>query len=335
VSADLLFEKLSAIDVDNPLCSYTRERCERLAPIIDEINALKLEKRALILAHSYVHPDIIYGVADHVGDSYGLAKKAMETKCDIILFPSVRFMAETAKLLNPKKIVIDPNPNGGCSLADSITADQVKLLRLAHPDHTFICYINTTAAVKAECDICVTSSNVNRIVETLPTDKIFFLPDKLMGLNLRRYLSEKGIKKEMLLHDGTCYVHEEFSADEVERMRNQHAGLKVLAHPECKEEVTKLADMVGSTTQITDYVENQPNEGPFLILTECGITSRLQVEHPQAKMVGSCMLCKYMKSNSLEAILHALKNPTDEMVIKLDPAVEERARACVRRMFEI
>ena len=331
MEAEALYEKLKNIDVTNPLCTYTMERCERLVPLIDEINTLKKEKDALILAHSYVHPDIIYTVADHVGDSYGLALKAKGTTKETIVFPAVRFMAETAKILNPRKTVIDPNPNGGCSLADSITGADVRRLRKEYPDHTFVCYINTTAEVKAECDVCVTSSNVNLIIERLPNDKIYFLPDKLMGQNIKNAL---GDKKEIELYDGSCYVHEEFTTSEVDTLRKTHPNLTVLAHPECTEAVIKKADIVGSTSQIVNYAkEHRKDKNPFLILTECGIASRLQVEHPDLKLVGSCMMCRYMKSNSLEGILESLKSPRH--VVEIDPSIQERALACVDAMFTI
>ncbi len=331
-----LYEKLSRIKVDNPLCTYTKERVERLQPFVEEIEALKKEKNAVILAHSYVHPDIIYGVADHVGDSYGLAKLAMETDAEMIVFPAVRFMAETAKLLNPGKTVIDPNPNGGCSLADSITADQVLALREKHPEHTFVCYINTTAAVKAACDVCVTSSNVYSIIENLPTGKVYFLPDRLMGENVQNHLREQGVEKELLVYDGTCYVHEEFTTGEIDLLRNTHPKLSVLAHPECTQEVIEKADVVGSTSQIVNHVkENQNSKNPFLILTECGIASRLQVEHPNLNIVGSCMVCKYMKSNSLEQIARAMKSPSPSQIIEIDPLIQTKACACISQMFKL
>ncbi|MCB1109676.1 MAG: quinolinate synthase NadA [Chlamydiia bacterium] len=329
MEADELYDKLKSINVDNPLCTYTRERCERLIPLVNEILALKEEKEALILAHSYVHPDILYTVADHVGDSYGLALEAKETSKQMIVFPAVRFMAETAKILNPEKVVIDPNPNGGCSLAGSITGEEVRRLKEQFPDHTFVCYINTTAEVKAECDVCVTSSNVTKIIKNLPNDKIYFLPDKLMGQNVKNAL---GGAKEIEVYNGSCYVHEEFSCSEVDALRKTYPNLSVLAHPECTESVVQKADVVGSTSQIVNYIkDHESDENPFLILTECGIASRLQVEHPNLQLVGSCMMCKYMKSNSLEGILSALKNP--RQVIEIDPAVQERALACVNAMF--
>ena len=329
MDAETLYQKLKNIKVDNPLCSYTREKCERIIPIVNEIKALKQEKEALILAHSYVHPDILYTVADHVGDSYGLALKAKETSKQTIIFPSVRFMAETAKILNPEKTVIDPNPNGGCSLADSITAHDVRKLREKYPDHTFVCYINTTAEVKAECDVCVTSSNVIEIIKNLPNDQIYFLPDKLMGQNVKNALGEE---KDMLFYDGSCYVHEEFTSSEVDALRKTHPDLYVLAHPECHESVVQKADMVGSTSQIVKHVEDHKNaHHPFLVLTECGITSRLQVENHRLNLVGSCMMCRYMKSNSLEKILESLKNP--KRIIEIDPAIQEKALRCVNAMF--
>lgn len=329
LTAEQLYDKLKHIRVDNPLCNYTLERCERLVPLINEINRLKEQKNAVILAHSYVHPDILYTVADHVGDSYGLAIKAQETAAEMIVFPAVRFMAETAKILNPEKTVIDPNPNGGCTLADSITAEKVQELRKEYPDHTFVCYINTTAAVKAACDICVTSSNVYSIIEGLPNDKIYFLPDKLMGQNVQNAL---GDKKHIELYDGSCYVHEEFTTYEVQSLRKTYPELSVLAHPECTQDVIHEADMVGSTSQIVNYVKEHREENhPFLILTECGITSRLQVEHPELDLVGSCMMCRYMKSNSLQLILNSLKNPSNP--IEIDSAVQDGARACIEAMF--
>jgi len=334
MNAEALYDKLKGINVGNPLCHYTLDRCRRLAPLIEEIEALKKERNAIILAHAYVHPDIIYGVADFVGDSYFLSKKAKETSADWILFPAVRFMAETAKILNPTKTVIDPNPNGKCSLADSIDENQVQALRKRYPDHTFVCYINTTAAVKAACDVCVTSTNAATIVERIENDKILFLPDKLMGENLQAHLRKKGIDKQLVLYDGTCYVHEEFTPEGVELIQKTHPGVQVLAHPECSPAVVEKSTFVGSTSEITDYVaKNHTSANPFLLLTECGIASRMQIEHPKAKFVGSCMLCKYMKSNSLEAILSSLKKPKEEQLIHLDEATRKKALLSIEKMF--
>lgn len=336
ITAEALFEKLNKITTSSPLCNYTYERCQTLTPTINAIAKLKAEKRAVILAHSYVHPDIIYGVADFTGDSYFLAKKAWETEAKVIVFPAVRFMAETAKILNPEKVVIDPNPYGGCSLADSITAEQVAHLRAQYPSHTFICYINTTAAVKALCDICVTSSNAYQILEALPNDKIYFLPDCLMGANLKNYLKEKKIDKELLFYEGTCYVHEHFQAEEALALKQHHPLLTILAHPECKPEVIEVADKTCSTTGMFDYVKkNAQANNPFLLLTECGVSARLQVEVPEARLLGSCVLCKYMKSNSLTAIEQALRDPLPSQIIEIERSTHHAALACLNAMFDL
>ncbi len=333
-TAETLFEKLKHIKSDNPLCSYTFERCERLTPLINDILELKAEKNAIILAHSYVHSDIVYGVADHVGDSYGLAKQAMSAEADTIVFPAVRFMAETAKILNPGKIVIDPNPNGGCSLADSITHEEVLRLRDTYPNHTFVCYINTTAAVKAACDVCVTSTNVYDIIKAIPNDKIYFLPDKLMAQNIRNYLKQNDIDKELLFYTGTCYVHEEFQAEHIDLVRQSHPNVTVIAHPECKPAVVNKADLVDSTTGMLNYVKNNFNpHRTFLILTECGITSRLQAECPGVNIVGTCMMCKYMKSNSLESIKQSLIDPLPSQIIEIEPEIQKRALNALKAMF--
>ncbi|HEX2583237.1 MAG TPA: quinolinate synthase NadA [Chlamydiales bacterium] len=335
LSPESLYERLSKISVSHPLCRYTLERCRSLTPAINRILGLKKEKNAVILAHTYVHPDIVYGVADHVGDSYGLSKAACTTDAQVIVFPSVRFMAETAKILNPEKIVIDPNPKGGCSLADSIDEATVLRLREKHPHHTFVCYVNTTAAVKAACDVCVTSSNVYRILEKIPSDKIYFLPDKYMGENGKNWLKKRGIDKEVLLYPGACYIHEEFEPATIDLIRSEHENAIVIAHPECKPEVIAKADLTGSTTDMQRYVADRSSlKRPFLLLTECGVASRINAELPEAHIVGGCSLCKYMRSNSLSSIEEALANPTPSQVIEIEPRIRERAVKTLERMFE-
>ncbi len=335
MTPESLYEKLSKIIVDHPLCRYSLEKCRSLAPSINRILELKQEKNAVILAHTYVHPDIVYGVADHVGDSYALSKAACQTTADTIVFPSVRFMAETAKILNPDKTVIDPNPNGGCSLADSIDEKTVLRLRDKHPHHTFVCYINTTAAVKAASDICVTSSNVYRILEKIPNDKIYFLPDQYMGENAKNWLKKRGIEKEILVYPGSCYVHEEFEPEAIDLLRMQHENAIVIAHPECKPEVIAKADMIGSTSDMQKFVEErQVEKRPFLLLTECGVASRVNAEVPEARLVGGCTLCKYMRSNSLAAIEEALENPKPHQLIDIEPSIRKRAAKTLERMFE-
>ena len=333
VTAEKLYEKLKAIHVGNPICQFTKENCELLLPAIERIEKLKHEKNAIILAHNYVAPQIFYSVADYTGDSYGLSKKAKESDADVIVFAAVRFMAETAKILNPKKIVLDPNPNGGCSLADGITNTDVINLRQQFPDHTFVCYINTTASVKAECDVCVTSSNVYKIIEKIPNDKIYFLPDKLMGENVIQNLKKKGVKKNIELWEGTCYVHEEYQPENIDQVRKNFNGIEVLVHPECSSAVVNKADYIGSTSQMLNHVRKSDRDS-FFLLTECGLTGVLQSEFPQKTFAGGCTMCKYMKSNSLEDILNVLENPSPQNIIKINLDTQKRALKCVNRMFD-
>jgi quinolinate synthase len=306
---------------------------QEIAALIEEINFLKKTQNAVILAHTYVKPEIIYGVADFVGDSYGLSKDAMSTKADKIIFVAVRFMAETAKVLNPEKEVLLPTPEDGCTLSDCINATQVRRLRKKYPDYTFVCYINTTVAVKAECDVCVTSANVNKVVSNIPNDKIYFLPDKFMAQNLIQDLHSKGLKKDVKYFNGTCYVHEEFTVQEVEQARQDFPGVKVIAHPECKPEVCQKADLIGSTSQMFDYIKKSP-ETTFLLLTECGLAARIQHEFPDKMMVGPCRTCKYMKSNTLEEVLRVLKNPTPRDRITIAKRTSQKALKCINAMFQ-
>lgn len=332
-TAQDLYEKLKNIRVGSPLCEFTLERCERLLPAIRRIEELKKEKNAIILAHNYVAPEIVYGVADHVGDSYGLSKKARESDADVIVFSAVRFMAETAKILNPGKTVIDPNPNGGCSLADGIREADVKRLRKEYPGYAFVCYINTTAHVKAQCDVCVTSSNVYDIIEKIDNENIYFLPDKLMGQNVIQYLKEKGVKKNIAVYEGTCYVHEEYEPESIDFARRNFEGVEVLAHPECHPGVVEKADYIGSTSGMLDHVRKSSGK-TFILLTECGLTGILQSEFPDKKFVGTCTMCKYMKSNSLDNIVRALEDPRPQNVIEIPADVLQKARRTIDRMFE-
>jgi len=333
ITVEQLYKKLKPIKVGSPLCEFTLEHCQRIHPVINRIEELKQEKNAIILAHNYVAPEILYGVADHTGDSYGLAKIARDSDAEAIVFPAVRFMAETAKILNPNKTVIDPNPDGGCSLADGISAADVRRLRKEFPDHTFVCYINTTAEVKALCDVCVTSSNVYHIVETIENDNIYFLPDKLMAMNVIQYLKDKGVEKNISWYDGTCYVHEEYAPDAIDFIRTNNPNVDVLVHPECQPAVVQKADYVGSTTNMLDHVRTSSCD-TFFLLTECGLTGILQSEFPEKRFVGSCTMCKYMKANSLQDILQALENPRPDQIIELSLDVRQNALRCVERMFE-
>ncbi len=334
ISSQYFYDKLSKINPGACVYKYTLPKCEEFVPLINKINEIKKEKNAVVLAHSYVNPEIVYGVADFVGDSYGLSRDAKQTDADIIVFAAVKFMAETAKILNPGKEVLVPSKFNGCSLADSITGQDVRSLKEQYPGYSFICYINTTAEVKAECDACVTSSNVYDIIERFPSDRIYFLPDKLMGLNIIEEMNNRGVNKDIKLWKGTCYVHEDYNPEMIYRMKFQYDNLKVLSHPECSPGVLQQSDFVGSTSQLLKYMDSSPNDNTYLMLTECGITSRLQVEYPGKKIVGSCTLCKYMRSNTLEDILRVLTNPRDEDRITLNSSTRQKANTCVEAMFK-
>lgn len=332
ITAEQLHETLRNIKVGGSVCHYSLKKCEEFVPLINEIRELKEEKNAVILVHSYVTPEIIYGVGDYVGDSYALSKNAMQTDADVIVFAAVRFMGETAKILNPQKEVLIPAPLDGCTLADAISAERVRALRQEFPDYTFVCYVNTTAEVKAECDVCVTSANVYKVVEAIPHEKIYFLPDRLMGQNLANEMRRRGVKKDIRYFNGTCYVHEEYGEEQIFRIRTEYPNVKVVSHPECKPAVCEQSDFVGSTSQMINYMmETESKE--FLMLTECGLSSRLQKEFPDKRLVGTCTLCRYMKSNTLEDVLRVLKNPAprDRVLIRED--IRQKAARCVEAMF--
>lgn len=331
--ADRLFRRLATVD-----CSvekkWTYERCLAVAPLTLEILRLKEETDTVILAHSYVEPEIIYGVADFTGDSYKLSRDAQQARAGRILFSGVVFMAETAKILNPEAEVIVPDRGSGCSLADSLSGDQLRLLKAQYPDAAVVCYINCNADVKAESDVCVTSSNVYDIVARLPQARILFVPDRLMGENIRVELRRRGIAKEVLTSDGTCIVHDRFTGDIIDEARRRFPGLRVVSHPECELEVTARSDFVGSTGAMIRYVKQ--TEAPyFMMLTECGLVSRLEVENPEKRFIASCKLCPYMKLNTLEKIRDALRAPRADQVITLPDDIRRRARASIDRMFAL
>jgi quinolinate synthase len=322
VEADRLHVKLS-------LVGWSLPECELIAPLTMEINRLKQVQNAVILAHSYMTPDIIYGVADFVSDSLALSQAASTTPAEKIVFAGVRFMAETAKILSPGKTVIHPAPDAGCSLADSITPADVRALREQHPGVPVVCYVNTSAEVKAESDACCTSANSLAIVESMPGDRVIFIPDKFMAANLRPLTS-----KEIIGWDGTCIVHENFRAPEAAAFRKQYPEAKLLAHTECPPEVVEQADMAGSTSGMEKYIEQHPETKSFMLATECGMTDKLKVQFPDRTFVGSCVLCPYMKKLELRNILQSMQNPTEEQVITLDPEVIRRARHAIDRMIE-
>lgn len=318
---DRLYEKLQQVD-------WSIDECEVYAPMTLEINRLKKEQDAIILAHTYQTPDIIYGVADFVGDSYGLSKIAAEHPAKKIIFCSVLFMGETAKILSPDKDVLVPS-RAGCSLADSITAEDVKKLKEEHPGVPVACYVNTSAAVKAESDVCVTSSNVLKIIEALPGNKVIFIPDKYMADYIRR-----SSKKKIISWEGACIVHEEFTKEHIEAIREQYPEVEILVHPECTASVIEQADFVGSTSQIIEHVEKTQKD-QYMVVSECGLSDRIKAEQPGKKIVGACSLCPYMKHIQLKDILRTLKDPRDDQMISIPQETLERAKESLDKMFEM
>ena len=275
--AERLLRSLMHVGCDPRGRTWNLDTCRSIAPLTLEINRLKKEKGAVILAHSYVEPEIIYGVADFRGDSYFLSLKARDARARMIVFAGVVFMAETAKILSPEAQVVVPDRQSGCSLADSLTGDQLRKLKALYSDATVVCYINSTADVKAESDVCVTSGNVYPIVENLPARRILFVPDRLMGQNLRAELKRRGVDKEIITSDGTCMVHDQFSPADIAEARGRFPGLKVVSHPECTPEVAAVSDFVGSTGAMMSYVRST-GAPYYLMLTECGLVGRLEVE---------------------------------------------------------
>ncbi|MFT4133375.1 quinolinate synthase NadA [Labrys sp. (in: a-proteobacteria)] len=294
---------------------------------VDAILALKRERNAVILAHNYQTPEIFHCVADVVGDSLALARKAVATDADIIVLAGVHFMAETAKLLNPDKTVLIPDLGAGCSLADSITPEDVRLMRASYPGVPIVTYVNTSAAVKAESDVCCTSGNARRIVEKLGVPRVIMLPDEYLARNIA---AETDV--EIIAWKGHCEVHERFSPAEVRQLREDHPGVVVLAHPECPPEVVAEADFSGSTALMSDYVaEHRPAR--VVLLTECSMSDNVAVQHPTVDFVRPCNLCPHMKRITLANIRKALETGQHEVTI--DPAVAAPARRAVERMLEL
>jgi len=294
---------------------------------IDAIQALKRARNAVILAHNYQTPEIFHCVADIVGDSLALARQATKVDADVIVLAGVHFMAETAKLLNPDKTVLIPDLEAGCSLASSITPADVRLLRERYPGVPVVTYVNTSAAVKAESDICCTSSNARKIVESLGVDKVILLPDEYLAQNVA---ADTGVK--IIAWSGHCEVHERFNAAEIRSLREQHAGVVVLAHPECPPEVVAEADFAGSTAAMVDYVAAK-KPARVVLVTECSMSDNVAIQHPDLEFVRPCNLCPHMKRITLPKIRQALATMVYEVTI--EPAVAHRARQAVERMLAI
>lgn len=313
---------------------WTYEDCLAAAPYTLAINRFKKEQNAVILAHSYTTPDLVYGVADFRGDSYELALKARDSSADVIVFAGVWFMAETAKIINPGKKVLIPAGRAGCTLADSMTGEDMKKLRAEHPGVPALCYINSSAEVKAQCDSCVTSGNVFDIAQKIPRNELIFVPDMLMAQNLEAELKRRGTPKTIISSGGSCCVHDKYRPEHVEKLRADHPGICVLAHPECPIEVCELCDYVGSTKGMASYVAASDAK-TFGMLTEFGLVNRLEAEHPDKTFVWPFGVCSYMKRNSLINTLEALIDPRPDQVVEVDPAVAQAAKKSIDKMFEL
>lgn len=298
-----------------------------MAEDVDAILRLKRERNAVILAHNYMTPEIFHGVSDIVGDSLALAREAIDVEADVIVLAGVHFMAETAKLLNPNKTVLIPDLRSGCSLAESITAEDVRALRAANPGVPVVTYVNTSAAVKAESDICCTSGNAVEIIESLGVPKVIMIPDRFLAANIAR---KTGV--EVITHPGACEVHERFTPADIADIRQKWAGVTVLAHPECPPEVVDAADYAGSTAQMVNFVGTEHPKRVALI-TECSMSDNVAQQFPDTEFVRPCNLCPHMKRNTLAAIRHSLETMTNEVTVAEDVAV--RARAAVERMLEV
>ena len=297
------------------------------APLIKAINELKKERHAVILAHNYMTPEIFHCVADFRGDSLQLAKEAARTDAKVIVQAGVHFMAETSKLLSPDKTVLIPDMRAGCSLAASITADDVRMLREAYPGVPIVTYVNTSAAVKAECDITCTSSNAVKVVESLNAPRVLCIPDQYLAKWVQTQT-----KVEIITWKGACEVHERFTGEELDRLRKDDPGLKIIAHPECPPDVIAASDFTGSTSAMINWVKDKRPKKVVLV-TECSMASNVAVEVPDVEFVRPCNLCPHMKRISLENIYDSLLHLQYEVTI--DPGVADRARRAVERMVNL
>ena len=297
------------------------------APYIKAINELKRERNAVILAHNYQTPEIFHGVADIVGDSLQLARKATEVEADIIVQCGVHFMAETSKLLNPEKTILIPDSRAGCSLAASITGADVRLLKQRYPGVPVVTYVNSSADVKAETDVCCTSSNAVQIVESLGVDRVIFLPDEYLGKDVATQT-----KVKLILWKGHCEVHERFTGEELRAYREADPTVQIIAHPECPPDVLAEADFTGSTAHMIDWVKTR-KPARVVMVTECSMASNVSAEVPDVDFIKPCNLCPHMKRITLPKILDSLLNLTEEVTI--DPAIADRARASVERMIAL
>jgi quinolinate synthase len=319
ISTDPIFNKISKV--------VPEVEWKVHAPLIHKINKLKKEKNAVILAHNYQTPEIYHGIADFAADSLALAVEASKTKADIIVMCGVHFMAETAKLMSPLKKVLLPDMAAGCSLSSSITGKDVRLLKEKYPGVPVVSYVNTSADVKAETDVCCTSANAVKVVESLGVKKVIFLPDDYLA----KYVASN-TNVEIISWKGTCIVHEQFTSKEINEIKEKNPGIVVIAHPECPPDVINASDFAGSTSGMSEYVKkNQPKK--VMMVTECSMSDNVQVENPNVQFIKPCNLCPYMKKITLPKILDCLEKESNEIFIP-DNLIS-KARLSVERMTKI
>jgi quinolinate synthase len=314
-----IYEKLSGI--------YTESHWKTIAPYIHEINRLKKEMNAIILAHNYMTPDIFHGIADITGDSLALAREAAKSQADILCQATVLFMAQTSKILCPDKIVLQPDMEAGCTLADAITAQDIKDLREKFPGLPIIAYVNTSAEVKAEVDVCCTSSNAIQIVNAMDTEEVVLVPD----IYLAQHVAANTHKK-VHMWQGSCVVHERFTGKEIRGHKQNNKGLAVIAHPECPQDVLQASDYIGSTAQMISHIEKHRPESVILV-TENSMTDNVEVDYPDIEFIRPCQLCPYMKMITLPAVLKSLQNLTHR--VELGKDIAERAKRPIERMLEL
>jgi quinolinate synthase len=298
-----------------------------LSPLMEEIEELKKQRNAVVLAHNYMTPDIFHGVSDLKGDSLALARMAADTEADVIVMAGVHFMAETAKIVNERKTVLIPDLGAGCSLADAITGADVRLLRERYPGVPVVTYVNTSADVKAESDICCTSGNAVQVVESLGVDRVIFLPDQYLG----RWVATQ-TDVEIILWEGSCIVHERFTGEELRGYRALNPGIQIIAHPECPPDVLAEADFVGSTARMIDWVRHeQPRQ--VVMVTECSMSDNVAAESPNTEFIRPCNMCPYMKKITMEGIRDSLRDMRHEVVV--EPEIAARAQVAVERMLAV
>lgn len=334
-AAEVLAEAERLADKGLEALGFQESELERAAKLTWKINKLKKETRTIIPAHVYQRAEILLGVADIVGDSYKLAKLCAESDAERIVFCGVQFMAETAKVLNPEKQVLLPAPEAGCSLSESITAPQVRLLKKKHPGAPVVTYINTSAAVKAESDVIVTSANAPKIMRKLYAEhpKIIFVPDAMMGRNLAIELGKK-LGSELIVWDGSCIVHDNFDSASVDFYRKMYPGVKILAHFECSPGLVSVVDYIGGTGDMMKYVADN-KASSYMLITECGLGDLARTKFPDKVFVPMCRLCPYMKATDLSRILRVMERPGASQIVDVPAALRARARRPIERMFEL